>query len=70
MRRKRDGLVPIREVFSSLSGPVKVIRETSPQELHWHRPPQRQTFFPIPSTHHLSAHLPAFPQGLLRRERP
>ena len=31
MRRKQDGLVPIREAFGSLNGPVKAIRETSRQ---------------------------------------
>ena len=34
MARKRDGLVPIGEVFSDLDGPVKEIREASPQALH------------------------------------
>ena len=34
MARKRDGLVPIGEVFSGLDGPVKAIREASPQALH------------------------------------
>ena len=34
MARKRDGLVPIGEVVSSLDGPVKEIREASPQALH------------------------------------
>ena len=30
MQRKRDGLVPIAEAFSDLSGPVAVLRETPP----------------------------------------
>ena len=34
MQSKRDGLVPIGEVFSDLDGPVKAIREASPQALH------------------------------------
>ena len=34
MARKRDGLVPIGEVFSGLGGPVKAIRDASPQALH------------------------------------
>ena len=34
MARKRDGLVPIGEVFGGLDGPVKVIREASPQAVH------------------------------------
>ena len=34
MARKRDGLVPIGEVVSGLDGPVKEIREASPQALH------------------------------------
>ena len=34
MHRKRDGLVPIGEVFSDLSGPVAAIRDASPQALH------------------------------------
>ena len=34
MARKRDGLVPIGEVFSDLGGPVKAIREASPQARH------------------------------------
>ena len=33
-RRKRNGLVPIGEVCSGLGGPVKEIREASPQALH------------------------------------
>ena len=31
MQRKRDGLVPIAEAFSDLGGPVKAIRDASPQ---------------------------------------
>ena len=34
MARKRDGLVPIGEVFGGLDGPVKAIREASPQAIH------------------------------------
>ena len=34
MARKRDGLVPIGEVFGGLDGPVKEIREASPQAVH------------------------------------
>ena len=34
MARKRDGLVPIGEVFSDLGGPVKEIRDASPQAVH------------------------------------
>ena len=34
MARKRDGLVPIGEVFSDLGGPVKELREVSPQAVH------------------------------------
>ena len=34
MQRKRDGLVPIGEAFGDLGGPVKEIRESSPQALH------------------------------------
>ena len=34
MQRKRDGLVPIGEAFSGLGGPVKAIRESSPQAIH------------------------------------
>ena len=34
MKRKRNGLVPIGEVCSDLGGPVKEIREASPQALH------------------------------------
>ncbi len=29
-RKQQDGLVPIAEARSGLSGPVKVIRDTSP----------------------------------------
>ena len=31
MQRKRDGLVPIGEAFGDLGGPVKAIRDASPQ---------------------------------------
>ena len=34
MERKRDGPVPIGEVFAGMGGPVKAIREASPQALH------------------------------------
>ena len=34
MKRKRNGLVPIGEVCSGLGGPVKEIREATPQALH------------------------------------
>ena len=34
MARIRNGLVPIGEVFSDLDGPVKEIREASPQARH------------------------------------
>ena len=34
MNRKRDGLVPIGEVFGTMGGAVKEIREASPQALH------------------------------------
>ena len=34
MARKRDGLVPIGEVFSDLDGPVKELRGASPQAVH------------------------------------
>ena len=34
MARKRDGLIPIGESFGGLDGPVKAIREASPQALH------------------------------------
>ena len=33
MERKRDGLGPIWEAFGGLDGPVKAIREASPQAL-------------------------------------
>ncbi len=33
MQRKQGRLVPIGEVFSGLGGPVKAIREASPQAL-------------------------------------
>ena len=34
MQRKRDWLVPIGEFFGGLDGPVKAIRDASPQALH------------------------------------
>ena len=34
MQSKRDGLIPIGEVFGGLDGPVKAIREASPQAVH------------------------------------
>ena len=34
MQRQRDGLVPIGEVIGGLDGPVKAIREASPQARH------------------------------------
>ena len=34
MNRERDGLVPIAEAFGGLGGPVKAIRDASPQALH------------------------------------
>ena len=34
MQRQRDGLVPIGEVIGGLGGPVKAIREASPQAVH------------------------------------
>ena len=34
MERKQDGLVPIGEAFGGLGGPVKAIRDASPQALH------------------------------------
>ena len=34
MARKRDGLVPIGEALADLSGPVKEIRDASPQAMH------------------------------------
>ena len=37
MQRKRDGLVPIGEVFGGLDGPVKALRDASPQAWHHFR---------------------------------
>ena len=34
MQRQRGELVPIGEAFGDLGGPVKAIREASPQALH------------------------------------
>ena len=34
MQRKRSELVPIGEVIDDLDGPVKAIRDASPQALH------------------------------------
>ena len=34
MQRQRGELVPIGEVFGGLDGPVKAIREVSPQAVH------------------------------------
>ena len=34
MERKRDGLVPIGEALADLSGPVKAIRDATPQARH------------------------------------
>ena len=34
MKRQRDGLVPIGDALSSMGGPVKAIRDASPQALH------------------------------------
>ena len=34
MQRQRNGLVPIGEVVADLGGPVKAIREATPQALH------------------------------------
>ena len=34
MQRQRDGLVPIGEALADLGGPVKAIRDASPQALH------------------------------------
>ena len=34
MQRKRNGLLPAAEVLSGLGGPVKAIREASPQARH------------------------------------
>ncbi len=34
MERKRDGLVPIAEALADLDGPVKAIRDATPQAVH------------------------------------
>ena len=34
MARKQDGLIPIEEAISDLDGPVKELRDASPQALH------------------------------------
>ena len=34
MARKRDGLVPVEEAMSDLDGPVKKLRDASPQARH------------------------------------
>ena len=34
MEGKQDGLLPIREAFGGLGGPVKAIRDASPQARH------------------------------------
>ena len=34
MQRQRDGLVPVGEIIADLPGPVKAIREASPQAVH------------------------------------
>ncbi len=34
MQRKRDSLIPVAEAFSGLDGPVKALRDASPQALH------------------------------------
>ena len=34
MQQKRSELVPIAEAFSDLDGPVKAIRDASPQARH------------------------------------
>ena len=34
MARKRDGLVPIEEAISDLDGPVKKLRDATPQAVH------------------------------------
>ena len=34
MKRKRNGLVPIGEALGALDGPVKAIREATPQAVH------------------------------------
>ena len=37
MQRQRGELVPIGDALSGMGGPVKAIREASPQALHhWH----------------------------------
>ena len=34
MQRQRNGLVPIGDALSGMDGPVKAIRDASPQALH------------------------------------
>ena len=34
MQRQRDGLVPVGEIIADLPGPVKAVREASPQAVH------------------------------------
>ena len=34
MERKQNGLLPIGEALGDLNGPVKALREASPQALH------------------------------------
>ena len=34
MARKRDGLVPVEEAMSDLDGPVKKLRDATPQAVH------------------------------------
>ena len=34
MARKRDGLVPVEEAISDLDGPVKKLRDATPQAVH------------------------------------
>ena len=34
MQSKRDGLIPIGDAFSGMGGPVKAIREATPQARH------------------------------------
>ena len=34
MQRKRDGLIPVADTLADLGGPVKAIRDASPQALH------------------------------------
>ena len=34
MQRERGGLVPISDALSGMGGPVKAIREASPQAVH------------------------------------